>query len=150
LARSWGRQRLTASEEEAAAGSARGREKGGWGPADDGSEGRRPAGHRPTEKGKKRAGADPAALARKDTSRARHRRLEETAQVRGPVGAEGEGAESRLGAGLRRPGARDRRGRPWAASWRGGCRTDGPAGARGGAWPWLGGFLARGPGWAAS
>jgi hypothetical protein len=56
-----------ASEEEAATGSARGREKGGWGPAVDGSEGRRLAGRRPTEKGEKRAGMDPAALARKET-----------------------------------------------------------------------------------
>jgi hypothetical protein len=96
--------------------------------------------------------------------------------VRGPVGAEEEGAESRRGEGLRRPGAQDRRGRPWAASWCGGCRADGPAGARGGsrpwlearraAWPWLGGaalagrlpgaqprlggFLTRSLGWAAS
>jgi hypothetical protein len=62
------------------------------------------------EKGEKRAGTDPAALARRETDtavqaqregvrrcgrdrtgRARHRRLEETAQVRGPVGAEGGG-----------------------------------------------------------
>jgi hypothetical protein len=32
----------TTREEEAAAGSARGREKGGWGPVADGNEGRRP------------------------------------------------------------------------------------------------------------
>jgi hypothetical protein len=84
-------------------------------------------GRRPTEEGKKRAGADPAALARKETSRARHRRLEETAQVRDPVGAEGDGAELRRGAGLRWPGARE--GGPPAAGT-GRARADPAGGAR--------------------
>jgi hypothetical protein len=109
-------------QQRAAGGGGEGR--AGWGATGRGGEA---AGRRPTEKGKKRAGADPAALARKETSRARHRRLEETAQVRGPVGAEGDGAELRRGAGLRRPGARE--GGPPAAGT-GRARADPAGGAR--------------------
>jgi hypothetical protein len=61
-------------------------------------------------KGKKLAGADPAALARKETSRARHRRLEETAQVRGPVdgeaGRHSSSANGGTGATARAPAER--------------------------------------------
>jgi hypothetical protein len=42
VARSRGRQRPAAREEGVAVGSPRVREKGGWGPAADGNEGRRP------------------------------------------------------------------------------------------------------------
>jgi hypothetical protein len=116
--RGGGQQRAAGGDGEGGGGRA------GWGATGRGGEA---AGRRPREKGKKRAGADPAALARKETSRARHRRLEETAQVRGPVGAKGEGAELRRGAGLRRPGAREG-GPPAAGSGR--ARADTAGGAR--------------------
>jgi hypothetical protein len=86
--------------------------RGGRPAAEGAGRGGEAAGRRPTVKGKKLAGADPAALARKETRRARPRRLEETAQVCGPVGAEGDGGEGprRAGGGWPRPPRRPRTG----------------------------------------